>query len=303
MTPGRATVQDRLKAAFAAAGVRGVLHAVDLDSGREVELGADEPSVLASVFKLPVLVAAVRAADDDRIDLSSQVMVPREGRAPGSTGLSVMSDPVTLSLRDLLRWMIVVSDNAATDVVVAQLGWSEVHRTLHELGCHDTVVAVDCAGLFASMAEDAGVASPADLPTELSAGAATTWRVLQPQLTNRGTPRDLTRLLASVWLDEAASPQGCAFIREVLLQQVWPHRLASGFPESGVCTGGKTGTLPGRRNESGVVLYPDGGRYAVSVFTTAKSLAARHPAADAVIGRAARIAVDALRRERLARRV
>ncbi|MGV9547587.1 serine hydrolase, partial [Streptomyces ardesiacus] len=47
--------------------------------------------------------------------------------------------------------------------------------------------------------------------------------------------------------------------------------------------------------EVGVVEYPDGGRYAVAVFTRTAHTAAVLPAADAVIGTAARIAVDALR--------
>lgn len=289
-------VEAEIEVAFAAAGVHGALHARDLVGGGEIGLNAEEPSVLASVFKLPVLVAAVRAADDGRLDLSAPVTVPVEGRAPGPTGISVMSDPVTLSLRDLLRWMIVVSDNAATDVALEHVTIPAVNDVLRALGCDDTEVKVDCRGLFATVLEDAGLASFADFPTAPTLAELATWRALQPLETNHGTARDLTALLGAVWRDEAASPQGCALVREILLQQVWPHRLASGFPESDVKTGGKTGTLPRVRNETGYVLYPDGGAYAVSVFTTADSPEAKHFAADAVIGRAARIAVDALRR-------
>lgn len=71
-------------------------------------------------------------------------------------------------------------------------------------------------------------------------------------------------------------------------------RLASGFPE-GVRISSKTGTLPFLRNEAGVVEYPDGGRYAVAVFTRAEELAFRQPDLDRVIGTVARLAVDHLR--------
>jgi beta-lactamase class A len=77
--------------------------------------------------------------------------------------------------------------------------------------------------------------------------------------------------------------------------QVWPHRLASGFPFDDVRVAGKTGTLPTVRNEIGVVEYPDGGRYAVAVCTRSASTAFTLPAADAVIGTAARLAVEHLR--------
>lgn len=85
-------------------------------------------------------------------------------------------------------------------------------------------------------------------------------------------------MLQLIWDDAAAPAEACAEARRVLGLQVWPHRLASGFADlDEVRTSGKTGTLvPTIRNEVGVVEYPDGGRYAV-------------------IGQAARLAVDWLR--------
>lgn len=44
-----------------------------------------------------------------------------------------------------------------------------------------------------------------------------------------------------------------------------------------------------------MVEYPDGGRYAVAVFTRTETLAFRQPTLDRVIGTVARIAVDHLR--------
>jgi beta-lactamase class A len=83
-------------------------------------------------------------------------------------------------------------------------------------------------------------------------------------------------------------------VRKIMGEQIWPHRLASGFP-SRVRVSGKTGTLWGIRNEAGVVEYPDGGRYAVAVFLRTHDLGERNAPADAAIGRAARAAVDRLR--------
>lgn len=76
--------------------------------------------------------------------------------------------------------------------------------------------------------------------------------------------------------------------------QAWTNRLTSGFPDE-VKISGKTGTLPGIRNEAGVVEYPDGGRYAVGVFTVGHTFDYRLPAADAVIGTTARMATEHLR--------
>jgi beta-lactamase class A len=279
----------QLQQLFDDAGVTGWLHARDLDSGAEVAHGADEPVVLASVFKVPVLLELFRQGATGALDLSAPVEVPVEGRAPGPFGISVMRDPLTMSLRDLAWLMMGISDNAATDVVMAAVGLDRVNALLTDLGLDRTTLIGDCRDLFATIAEDLGIADldAVDLtdPTVLDR-----LRALDPTATSRSTPRQVTELLAHIWDDDA-----CADVREILGRQVWPHRLASGFPEDDVRTSGKTGTLPRIRNEAGVVEYPDGGRYAVAVFTRSTRFTKKDAAADAVIGRAARQAVDELR--------
>jgi beta-lactamase class A len=117
---------------------------------------------------------------------------------------------------------------------------------------------------------------------------------LDPARANATTPRDMTSLLTAIWTDRAGPPEACAFVRRVMGGQVSTQRLASGF-DADVEVAGKTGTIPFVRNEAGVVTYPDGRAFAVAVFTRSDSLADRNPAIDASIGRAARIAVEALR--------
>jgi beta-lactamase class A len=122
--------------------------------------------------------------------------------------------------------------------------------------------------------------------------------MLDPKRSNSATPRALTSLLCAIWRDEAASPASCDAMRRMLGFQVWPHRLASGFPYDDVRVSGKTGTLPTMRHEIGVVEYPDGGRYAVAVLTQSASTAATQPAVDAAIGTVGRAAVEHLRATR-----
>jgi beta-lactamase class A len=286
-----------LAGVFADAGVRGSFHAIDLATRGEVEHGADDPVVLASVFKVPVLLELFRQGEDGRLDLTKPVLVPAEGRSLGPFGISIMRDPLQMSLRDLAWLMMGISDNAATDVICDVVGIDAVNATLTELGCKDTLLIGACRDLFTTMAEDLGAGSIAELDALDLTDAATVdrLRAIDPLVTSRSTPRDVTSLLAKIWQDEAASPAVCEEVRRTLGQQVWPHRLAAGFPEDAVRTSGKTGTLPRWRNEAGVVEYPDGGRYAVAVFTRSESTTTKNPAADAAIGAAARYAVDTLR--------
>ncbi|MGY3678000.1 serine hydrolase [Streptomyces sp. TE33382] len=61
-----------------------------------------------------------------------------------------------------------------------------------------------------------------------------------------------------------------------MAQQIWPHRLGSTFDDS-YRLAGKTGTLPGWRNEAGVIEEPGGGRWAVAVFTLSGTPDLRNP--------------------------
>ncbi|MER7501318.1 serine hydrolase [Nonomuraea pusilla] len=278
-------------ALFHAAGVTGWIHARDLDTGREVGLGPDEPLPTASMFKVPLLVEFCRQADAGLLDPASRVTVTAADRVPGPTGVSGMLDDVTISLRDLAYLMITVSDNTAADVLLARVGMDAVNRMLDGFGLHATRVVMSGRVMLGSMEEDAGHGWPFLDPDDLAR-----LRVLDPARTNRSTPREMAALLGLVWHDRAAGAASCAWMRGVLGMQVWPHRLASGFPYDDVAVSGKTGTLPTLRGEAGVVEYPDGGRYAVAVFTRSYSTALNQPRADAVIGTAARMAVDHLRR-------
>ncbi|PZG50348.1 serine hydrolase [Spongiactinospora gelatinilytica] len=272
-----------------AAGVTGWLHAADIDTGAQVGFGAHAAVPTASVFKLPLLVAFVRQADAGLLDPAERVAVPAADRVFGPTGISAMLDDVTASLRDLCYLMIAVSDNTAADVLLSRVGIDAVNAMLDDLGLTATRVLHDCREMAALLNTDGGewpVTDPAVI-----AGL----RVLDPAGTNRSTPAELTRLLGMVWRDEAASAASCAFVRRLLGLQVWPHRLSSGFPYDDVSVSGKTGTLPTLRAEAGVVEYPDGGRYAVAVFTRSHATALNQPRADAVIGTAARMAIDHLR--------
>ena len=286
-----------LASCFAEAGVDGFFHALDLSNGNAVGHQEDEYVIPASVFKLPVLLELFRQHVAGDIDATAQVQVPVEGRAPGPFGLSIMLDPMTMSLRDLAWLMMGISDNAATDVICGLVGLDNVNKTLASLGLGQTTISGDCRDLFASMLADLGAASFEDLIQPMTYALSQSVSALDPhRAETRTTPGDITTLLRLVWDDEAAAPEACAEVRRILGAQVWPHRLAAGFADQDeVTTSGKTGTLPGIRNEVGVVEYPDGGRYAVACFTRSPRLTRKDAAADAVIGRAARLAVDALR--------
>ncbi|WP_327373056.1 class A beta-lactamase-related serine hydrolase [Streptomyces sp. NBC_01216] len=282
----------RIRTAFTEAGATGWLHAVDIDTGAEIGAGADQRVVTASVHKLCLLLTLHQHAERGALDLTEALDCPPTGRTPGPTGLAAMLDTVRISLRDAAYLMTAVSDNAAAELLLERVGLDAVNTTTRRLGLTATHAPHTFAQTLATIREDAG---PAGAQALSDPHVIARLRALDPARTNHSTPRDMTRLLTAIWRDEACTPEHGAAIRRLLGLQVWPHRMASGFPFDDVHVAGKTGTLPTLRNEVGVIEYPDGGRYAIAVFTRAANPAAALPAIDTVIGTTARIAVDALR--------
>lgn len=289
-------IERRIRTVFDEAGATGFLHAREVGGDREVAVAADEPVVLASVFKIVVALAFWREAGAGNVDPSERTTVTSRYRI-GGVGTAGCADDVTMSLRDLVHLMLTLSDNAATDVVHRRIGQKAVEAVLADLGLRRTRIIGCCEDLFATIADELGFElAGSDLDEELAKVGVDRIRslaVLDPDRTSSSTPREITTMLEAVWQDQAGDPVACHQVRASMAQQIWPHRLSSGFA-SDVAVAAKTGTLPAIRNEAGVVSLPDGRSFAVSVFTRASSLSGRLPAVDAAIGTAARLAVDHL---------
>ncbi|MFF3286873.1 serine hydrolase [Streptomyces sp. NPDC003023] len=287
---------EALRTVFTEAGAEGVLHAVDIDGPLESGCGIDEPVVLASVFKVLLVLEFARQSAAGQLDPRERVRVTAERRL-GGWGTGGCLDDVELSLRDLAHFTMAVSDNTAADLLMERVGPDTVALLAEELGLASTRIVGGPRQLLESMLAEVGARDEREFATvfpALSPAQVRSLGVYDPARTNSSTPRDMTRLLRSVWRDEAGPSEACAMVRDLMGRQVFRHRLAAGFGE-GVRVAAKTGTLPGLHNEVGAVEFPDGGRYAVAVFARTPDLVASHTQTDVAIGAAARAAVDLLR--------
>jgi beta-lactamase class A len=292
---------------FDEVGVTGSAVAAPIGSEEAIGVAEDDLMTPASVLKVQVAVAAEDAIATGMLDGSKLRVLPPHRRTPGPVGISLMRDEVRMSPRDLVALMLTISDNVATDELIALLGLPAINAVTARLGLTDTVITTDLRTMLDDMAAEIGFAdyptlarhdtstpgspSTADLRRALAESAA-----LDPRRGTRTTAAETVRLLQAIWSDTAAQPQACATVRGLMAQQLTRHRVAAGFgPEVAVAV--KSGGLMGVvRNEAGVVTFPDGAAYAVAVFTRRVPGTSVAPGAiDAGIGRVARVLVDQLR--------
>jgi beta-lactamase class A len=284
-------------------GVTGFVHARAIDDDREVAIEADTPVLMGSVFKIAVCLELFRQAAAGEVDLAERHLVAAASRSPGPVGLSIMEHDAELSLVDLAYLMMAVSDNAATDLIIARVGLERINATLRSLGLEHTALAGDCADIGQAIMDAVGASSPEELPPLEDPEVRRrilACRALDPEMATRTTPRELTALLAMIWRGEAglaASRNGVAWL---MAQQFCHARMAGAFPYP-PWVGAKSGSLPPDVvNEAGVVDYLDGRRFAVAVFTRGQPVGQLPPvgqprgAVGRAIGEVARLAVEHL---------
>ncbi len=290
---------------FEEAGCAGQLCVQADDGALQIGVRADASVVAASVIKVLIAVEAERQFAARTLDPLERIRMSAEGRTPGPTGFSLYADDVEASARDLVVAMLTISDNDATDALLALVGIDACNGTARALGLSGTVIVSDLRSMIDELAHAAGfdrwpelaVALSRAKPEELTKLQRRVYAsdVLDPRRATRTTPRDMCRLLRAIWCDEAAPADACTKLRGLMGRQLTRNRLAAGFAPP-VRVSAKSGGLVGLiRNEIGVIDYPDGRWYAAAVFTQANSPAAGDEAIDAAIGQAAAKAIDLIR--------
>lgn len=143
-----------------------------------------------------------------------------------------------MSLRDLVVLMLTVSDNVATDEVIAATGLDAVNAVTARLGLTHTMVRSDLRTMLDDMAREVGfpdyAALAAHVPEGPLARAALLSRLdlsaaLDPERGSCTTAAETVRLLKAVWTEAAGHPGACAEVRRLMGQQLTRHRIASGF--------------------------------------------------------------------------
>jgi beta-lactamase class A len=196
-----------------------------------------------------------------------------QDKVPGSGILKELGEGMPISYKDLLSLMMIVSDNTATDLIVDKVGFENINTTMRELGLTNTRVTKYCREILFDLVgiNDIDIS---EMTIDVFQRAAESveyigsWS-LETDDNDVSTPLEMNKLLELIATNKAASRASCQAILDIMSKcQTGTYRIPKYLPQKKVSLKRKTGSLPGIRNDVGIVTIKETGeRYALTCFT------------------------------------
>lgn len=272
--------QEWARLARTAQGVVGAT-AIHLETGRTVSLNATGQFPMASTVKVPLAIQLLSLVDEGKLRLDQMVPIEQRDLHPGSGTLTdLFSKPgVSLSVRNLMELMLLISDNSATDVLLRVAGGAEaVNLRLRSLGIEGIRVDRPTVLLIADGVGFRDQLLPAEQWTpQAFALASRAVTAEQRQAAAKGfqddprdtsTPTGMAMLLARIHRKELLKPESSELLLDILRRcRTGTARLKGLLPE-GTTVAHKTGSMPLVTNDVGIITLPaNAGHVALAAFT------------------------------------
>ena len=273
------------------------------ESGQGLEINAGSSFPMASTFKLPILVEVLAQVKEGRFSLDDEVSVQKTDQHLGSGMLSSLTAPgIKLTVRNLANLMMMVSDNSATDILLAKVGAENVNKRLRQYGIEGLSVNRSCQELimdwmgvdyqkYKGLTLEQIEAEARKLPESSPEVRRESTRkfILDPR--DQSTPVAMNLLLTKIYKKEMLDPESCDLILSIMLQcQTGEGRIKGELPP-GTPVAHKTGTIAGTVNDAGIIYLPDGlGHVALTVFS--KNFSDETEDVEKIIAEIARLVYD-----------
>jgi beta-lactamase class A len=236
-------------------GVMGVA-ARDLISGEEIAVNADARFPTASTIKTAVMLEVYHQAASGKLSLQANVALRAEDKVGGSGVLSRLHDGLSLTVSDLLHLMIVLSDNTATNLLIAQVGTARVNERLDSYGLRET-------RLFRPTFRDGRADVLPELEREFGLGMT--------------TPREMARVMALIADGKAVSAEASTAMLDTLRRQQDRAMIPRLLPhDARLQVGNKTGTdaekqagangVRGQVRADAAIVTGPNVRYAIAIY-------------------------------------
>ena len=216
---------------------------LDLTDGKILLHNADRVFPTASSIKIAILLELyrqdqqARSGTKEKAKLDDIYTFDPKDLVEDSRIMAGLTPGVTrVTNRDLAQFMVAVSDNAATNVLIDRVGMQNVNATMRSLGLTKTMLRRKMMDIAAARRGDENVA----------------------------TPQEMVRLVEDIYKGKVLDKEATAnFIRQLstLKQSYIPRYLPDG-----VQVANKPGELEGVRTDSGIVFVPNR-PFAINVMT------------------------------------
>jgi beta-lactamase class A len=133
-----ASLQRRVEQIAAQHHGKVALFAKQLNTGATVAVNADEVVKTASTIKLAALLEGFYQVKAGKRSLGDKVTLRKEDQVGGSGIFQFLRAPIELTLEDVLTFMVIDSDNTATNLAIDQLGLKNINDRITALGLKNT---------------------------------------------------------------------------------------------------------------------------------------------------------------------
>lgn len=241
--------------------------AVDLSSGRMIDVLGDQRFPMASTSKIAIAATFLEGVDQGRWSLTSEfpLMVPVRS-APFSSPVAPVRAGEYMSAERLLELMLTRSNNYATDALLKVVGGpSAVNAWVQRAGIADWHIDRD----IATLVRDDGAIDPAQVIDKRDSAS----------------PMAMVSLLSGIYQGKWLTPSS----RKVLLGAMsrcvtGRRRIPAGMPD-GTQIMHKTGSLNNTSSDIGIIETADGRVFAVAIYVTGQGSRPNREARIASIAR------------------
>ena len=205
----------------------------DLDSSAYLDLNGGASFAAASTIKVPILIAFFQDVDAGKIRLDELLTMRKELVAGGSGEMQGLPVGTQFTTLETVTKMITISDNTATNMVIARLGgMSALDQRFRSWGLVSTAI-----------------------------------NSLLPDLsgTNTTSPRDMALLMTRISQGELVSMRSRDRLLDIMQRTVNRSQLPQGLGK-GATIAHKTGDIGGMIGDVGLIDMPSGKRYALTVL-------------------------------------
>ncbi|MBW4580074.1 MAG: class A beta-lactamase-related serine hydrolase [Tildeniella nuda ZEHNDER 1965/U140] len=205
----------------------------DLDSSAYLDLNGGASFAAASTIKVPILIAFFQDVDAGKIRLDEPLTIRKELVGGGSGEMQGLPVGTQFTALETVTKMITISDNTATNMVIARLGgMAALDQRFRSWGLVSTAV-----------------------------------NSLLPDLsgTNTTSPRDLSLLMTRISQGELVSMRSRDRLLDIMRRTVNRSQLPQGLGK-GATIAHKTGDIGGLIGDVGLIDMPNGKRYALTVL-------------------------------------